>query len=292
MTNLVVYTALFGDTETLVEQDVARASSVRFICFTDNPALTSSTWEIVRVPPRFPADPRRSQRDIKIRGHHMLDEFDVWLYIDNTVKLSVTPEALVDEWLGEADWAAIQHDSNTTLWEEFEANLQLKKDTPERINEQLQDYSAFYREVLDQRPLWNGMFVRRNNPAVKSFGELWFENVLRYSGRDQLSLLVALHQAPLTINAVEANVRRSPWHSWPHRDGETKKSKATRHAKTSGLKDLADELKDAREQIQALEAENQGLRDRRWFGFGGVIRRVSEERRRRRRAKKQAQKRA
>ena len=292
MTNLVVYTALFGDTEKLVEQDVASASTARFICFTDNPALTSSTWEVVHVEPRFPADPRRSQRDIKIRGHELLHGFDVWLYMDNTVKLSVTPEALAEEWLGDADWAAIQHDSNTTLWEEFDANLQLKKDTPERINEQLQDYSTFYRDVLDQRPLWNGIFVRRNNASVNAFGELWFEHVLRYSGRDQLSMLIALSHVPLSVNRLDVNVRRSPWHSWPHRDGETEKSKATRHAKTSGLKDLADELTEARNRIEALESENQRLRDRRWFGFGGVLRRVSEERRRRRRQKRQAQKRS
>jgi Glycosyltransferase len=94
MASLVVYTALFGAHEKLLEQGVAWSSSARFICFTDDASLTSSTWEIVHVEPLFPADPRRSQRDIKIRGHQLLHESDVWMYIDNTVRLTAPPEKL------------------------------------------------------------------------------------------------------------------------------------------------------------------------------------------------------
>ena len=75
MPSQVVYTALFGETESLVEQEVARRSNVRFVCFTDNSKLVSSTWEIVLVSPLFAADPRRSQRDIKIRGHESLSSY-------------------------------------------------------------------------------------------------------------------------------------------------------------------------------------------------------------------------
>lgn len=297
MPSRVVYTALFGDTEKLLEQEAKKKSSVRFICFTDNPALKSATWEIVQVDPLFPADPRRSQRDIKIRGHELLRAFDQWLYIDNTVRLKTTPEEILDQWLADADWAALSHDANHTIWEEFEANLALAKETPERINEQLNDYSTFHPDALSQHPLWNGMFARKNNPAVESFASLWFAHVLRYSARDQLSMVVALSQRPLVVNRIEGRIRNSPWHDWPHRTGETTKSKSTRHARTSGLKPLAEELAATREKITELSTEleksNQRIRsltNRHWFGIVGVARWVNSVIRARKVAKKKAKK--
>jgi hypothetical protein len=294
----VVFTALFGETEALTEQKIRMNSKIRFICFTDNSQLKSETWEIVQVKPLFPADPRRSQRDIKIRGHKMLSEFKEWLYIDNTVNLKQTPEDILNQWLVNADWAALPHDANFSLWDEFEANRELKKDTPERLDEQLNDYIAFHRDVLDQHPLWNGIFARRNTAEVAECARLWFDHVLRYSARDQLSLLVALERHPIRVNRINARVRNSPWHDWPHREGETVKSKKTRHAKTTGLKPLADELIDAHSRIDELSAEIEQLdqqltsvRDRQWWGLRGLLRRISEARAKARRKKRQAKKR-
>lgn len=292
MTSRVVYTALFGEHEALLEQEVATDSSIRFLCFSDNPALTSTSWEIIQVDPLFPADPRRSQRDIKIRGHELLAEFDQWLYLDNTVRLKVPPESILDQWLADAQWAAIEHDAHESTWQEFEANLATNKDTPARLNEQLQDYSTHHSEALDERPLWNGLFARKNTPEVRAFAELWFHHVCRYSARDQLSIMVALGQKPLRVSRVHERVRNSPWHDWPHRQQETPESKALRHAKTSGLKPLAEELHDAQETIHALKAEVNALTDARWWGLAGVWRRLQDARRAKRRAKKQAHKRS
>lgn len=291
MTSRVVYTALFGQHEALLEQEVAADSALRFLCFTDNPALASTSWEMIYVEPLFMADPRRSQRDIKIRGHKLLAEFDQWLYLDNTVRLKVSPEEILDQWLVDADWAAIQHDAHESTWEEFEANLATNKDTSDRLNEQLQDYSAHHSASLDEHPLWNGLFARRNTPDVRAFAELWFYHVCRYSARDQLSIMVSLSQRPIRVHRLHERVRNSPWHDWPHRQNETPQSKALRHAKTSGLKPLADELHDARATIVTLEQKTNALLDGRLFGLAGLWRRLHDLRRAKRRAKKQAKKR-
>ncbi|MEO8908191.1 MAG: hypothetical protein ABI310_08950, partial [Microbacteriaceae bacterium] len=58
-----VYTSLLGGYEELNEQEIARSGATTFLCFTDDPGLTSETWEIVLVEPRFPLDTVRSQRD-------------------------------------------------------------------------------------------------------------------------------------------------------------------------------------------------------------------------------------
>ncbi len=290
MASLVVYTALFGAHEKLLEQGVARSSSARFICFTDDESLTSSNWEVVRVEPLFPADPRRSQRDIKIRGHELLHGADVWVYIDNTVRLKAPPEKVVDEWLGDADWGAINQPQET-LWEEFEKNRELSKDVESRLNEQLSDYSTHHRDALDSKPVWNGFFVRRNNDKVASFAELWFAHVCRYAARDQLSMMVALAQRPLALQRIDAGIRNSEWHDWPHREGETAEGKSYRHARPSSLKSLAEQAEALREENRRLAEENLRLGDTMLFGLAGIRRRFDERRRERRRQRRRARKR-
>mgnify|MGYP000355958301 CR=1 FL=1 len=292
MTTRVVYTALFGQHEKLQEQPVAADSDVRFVCFTDNPNVVSSSWDVVVTQPLFPQDPRRSQRDIKIRGHRELAPYEQWLYIDNTVRLHSSPEDILDSWLAEWDWAAIAHDAHSTTWEEFDANIAAQKDTSERINEQLHDYATHYPNVLDQRPLWNGFFARSNSTSVAQFAELWFLHVCRYSARDQLSIMVALSEHSLRVNTLDAQLRRSEWHSWPYRDGETEESKSFRHARTSGLKPMAEELTETRELLKTAEVALQAERDKRFFGLSGVRRRIDERRRAQRRQRRQQQKRS
>ena len=290
MTSLVVYTALFGPHEKLLEQTVATCSAARFICFTDDSSLTSSTWEIVQVDPLFPADPRRSQRDIKIRGHQMLESSEICIYIDNTVRLKVPPEQVVEAWLGDADWAAINQPQET-VWEEFEKNRELGKDVDTRLNEQLSDYTTHHAQALESRPVWNGFFIRRNTPAVASFSELWFSHVCRYAARDQLSMMVALHQRPLSLNRIDAGIRNSEWHDWPHREGETTESKSQRHARPSSLKSLSEQIHSLSDENERLRSDNRRLADSRFFGLAGVRRRVDERRRARRRRLRQARKR-
>jgi hypothetical protein len=86
-----VCTTLIGGYETLNEQPAALSSSIPFICLTDDPGLTSETWQIRHVVPLFPADPVRSQRVIKLRPRDYLPEFAGSLYIDNTVRLKAPP---------------------------------------------------------------------------------------------------------------------------------------------------------------------------------------------------------
>ena len=54
-----VYTVLLGNYEDFNEQPVAKDSAIDFFCFTDDPALQSSTWKLIRVEPILPMDHAR-----------------------------------------------------------------------------------------------------------------------------------------------------------------------------------------------------------------------------------------
>jgi hypothetical protein len=210
----VLYTALIGRYETLNEL-AAEDPDVTALCFTDDPDLTSTTWEVVLVDRAFPSDPVRSQRKLKIVGHPALADFDEWIYIDNTVRLLVPPSTLLDDHLQGCDLAIPTHSFRDTVEEEFVAVDQGRLDSHERVTEQLEHYRRDWPDTLAMRPLWNGIILRRNTPAVASWADAWWSHLLRYSRRDQLSVHAAAAISGVPIRRIDIDTRRSAYHEWP-----------------------------------------------------------------------------
>jgi hypothetical protein len=212
---LVVYTALVGGEEHLREQPVASASSADFVCLTDDPGLRSDTWQVVVVEPRLPTDPVRSARALKILGHPTLAGYDRSLWVDNAVELRARPETFVDEWLAQADVAAPLHTLYPTALAEAEASIDLGKDDHLRVFEQLAHYVRTSPASLEANPHWTGLLARRRTARVDAAMTTWWEHVLRYSRRDQLSFGVVMAGAGLLLNSVALGNLDSPLHRWP-----------------------------------------------------------------------------
>jgi len=212
-----VYTALLNGYEQLTEQPVRRESGVDFLCFTDDPSLTSDTWDLRLVTPLLPADPARSQRYLKIRADRVLPEYDVSLYIDNSVLLRVPPEDLIAALLPPGrDLAAVSHSFQTTVKGEFAAVVEWELDAPSRCEEQEAHYALTDAALLELRPLWSGLMVRRHHSAaIVAAMETWYTHVLRYSRRDQLSVWCGLRAAGVEPVVHDLDNHESPYHVWP-----------------------------------------------------------------------------
>lgn len=218
-----VYTCLFGGYEALNEQEVAGASALDFICFTDDPHLTSRSWRMVLIEPLLPLDPVRSQRRVKFGAHTLLPDYDVSLYLDNSIVLKVPPEQILARHLG-PDTAAVfpGHSFRASVADEFLEILRLGLDDANRIIEQMNHYLLCHPEVMEAAPYWSGLMIRRHHrPEVIAAMELWFAHVLRYSRRDQVSGPLAFRQAGLAVERLEIDNLDSWFHRWPvvrHRD--------------------------------------------------------------------------
>jgi hypothetical protein len=221
-----VYTALLGGYESLIEQPTAANSDVEYVCFTDDPNLTSTSWTIHLVEPLLALDAFRSQRALKIRGHEALADFEETLYIDNSVFLREDPAVILDRWLADGDIAISRHSFRDRVIDEFDEVLELNYDDPNRVNEQLLYYAQLYPDALLERPYWNGMIARRYTPEVQASMNLWFDHVLRFSRRDQLSANVAFSISGVTVVAIEENNNDSVSHQWPA--GVQRKAQLTR----------------------------------------------------------------
>jgi hypothetical protein len=218
--NPCVYTVLLGQYEQLNEQPVAQRSDWPFICFTDDPHLTSETWQIRLLEPLFPADLPRSQRQIKLLAHRFLPEYDVSLYIDNSVLLKVPPEEMLARWPLSSGLALCSHSFRATVLDEFLEVMRLGYDDQARLLEHLNHVQWHHPEVLQAKPMWSGVMLRRHHePRVNAAMTLWFQHVLRYSRRDQLSSNLAFAQAGMEPDLVEESNLSSWCHSWPHAEG-------------------------------------------------------------------------
>ncbi|WP_396668664.1 glycosyltransferase domain-containing protein [Microbacterium sp. R86528] len=211
-----VYTYLIGNYDGLLAQPVAADSTADFLCFTDDPSLRSDDWEIVLVEPRFPTDTVRSARALKILGHERLRQYDATLCIDASVRLRQPPENIIAAWLDDDEvFALAEHSYREQLLDEFDEVVRLNYDNGERVHEQLLAYSNAHPDCLTAKPLWTGMMARRRDEKVDLAMQRWYEHVLRYSRRDQLSILVALDQIDLPYRKLDIDNFSSEYHEWP-----------------------------------------------------------------------------
>jgi len=191
-------------------------------------------------------------------GHPLVRDAELSLWIDNAIVLEADPCELVTSWLTDSDMAMVSHSYRATLLDEFFVVLDDELDDPNRILEQLEHYARSRPEVLDERPLWGGMIARRWSPAVDEAMRAWWEQVLRYSRRDQLSLLYALDAVALAPTRIEIDNYQSDWHRWPvapERNGAMR----TRSSQRSLGRPLARSLDLAR-QVEQLQAQTEELR--------------------------------
>lgn len=206
-----------GRYEQLNEQVVAAGSSIDFVCFTDDRELVSSTWTVRYIEPRFPLDSVRSARFVKVRGQSLLADYDESLWIDNAVLLRVTPETILDAWLADTDLAMPRHSFRTTVLGEFDAVVTSGFDDPARVFEQLIHYSTLQAGALSEVPYWTAILARRHVPVVDEAMQVWWEHLLRYSRRDQLSINFVLDALQIPATGVELDNQDSKWHKWPVR---------------------------------------------------------------------------
>lgn len=225
---IALYSAITGHYErpseilpaSIVEALPAGVDLFRFTDSVDSssepPDTVGSGWREVHVTPRVPFDPIRSARAIKILGNPALAQYDVTIWVDNRIHLKVSPEELVERFLpSDCDMAVPLHSFHASLAAEFDAILDGWVDDPRRVREQRSVYRRAVPALLAQRVSWTAILIRRNNAAIRTFNALWWEQVLRYSRRDQLSFPYACEMSPgLGVAHFTADNFGTDFHQW------------------------------------------------------------------------------
>lgn len=207
MSRLAIYTVLTGEKEP-IGNPVSRLQSwdtdldIDFICFTDNPKVTSDHWEC-RIFDTNSLPPEKSSRRPKILPHKYLPEYSFSLYLDNICELKKLPsstdlrDGLVDGYC----YKLFKHSTRTSIIEEALAITELGYDKAETLEHQLNAYSQ---EPALASPITLStctVLLRQHNHAeIIKHSELWWDHVLCFSKRDQMSFDFCRIKTNLTVS--------------------------------------------------------------------------------------------
>ena len=220
---LVVYTALVGPKEQLANplaELPAGATSdldLDFVCLTDNPALRSDVWRIVPLAggPVGHLPPEKLSRRPKALPHEYFPDAEFSLYVDNTVSFKRLPQASDLITAQPYLFRAFRHATRQNPQQEAAAVAALGYDDVGIICQQL-DFYATRRPLETITPLTTATVLLRahHSPAVKRFGTMWWESILAFSKRDQLSFDFALHESGCAVEYFAGFTHDNPLIRW------------------------------------------------------------------------------
>lgn len=188
MNKQVVYTCITGGYDNLREPKFV-SSSIDYICFTDNAALTSKFWKIKQIPSELNnLSDVKKQRLIKILPHKYLSEYDTSLWIDSNITIVGDVKDFFNKYdLSQKFLYTNKHPGRDCLYREQLAVIRLKKDTYENTNPQIERYREEGFPEHYGLAETNIMLRSHNNPKCIKLMNAWGEEILRGSHRDQLS---------------------------------------------------------------------------------------------------------
>ena len=218
---LVVYTVLVGAKESLndpLEGLPANAGTdldIDWVCLTDHRGLRSPTWRFEFIDDRH-LPPEKLSRRPKALPHDYFPAAEYSLYVDNTVTFKRLPQAgdLVHA-PGQHLFRAFRHATRHDPEEEATAVACLGYDDVDVICAQM-DFIASRRPLTTVTPLTTATVLLRSHQhaAVRRFGRLWWESILAFSKRDQLSIDFARLEAGCSIDHWPGSSDDNPFVHW------------------------------------------------------------------------------
>lgn len=192
MNKKVVYTSLVGDYDILPEPKFIM-KDWDYVCFSNNYKNKNSIWRIEPIPFKSRNNHILS-RYAKILPHRVLKDYDYSLYIDANIEITGDLiEKRINELIKEHQiLSQIPHPSRNCIYKEAQFCIELGMDRRHLIEKQIK----FLKQ--EKYPENNGLFENglifrcHNNPQIITLNEDWWNIFLKYSKRDQLSLVFLL----------------------------------------------------------------------------------------------------
>lgn len=206
----VIYTAITGNYDTLWEPEIIN-NHYDYVCFTNNPDLKSSVWDIRLMDNDENLDNIRLARKHKILCHKYLAEYDYSIYIDGKIKIIGNLAEYVRKYGKSSDMLCFPHFVRSCAYEEAIACVQYQKDNAEIILKQMQQYGN------EGYPANNGMIdsaclVRSHkSEKLQEILSVWWEEVKTKSRRDQLSVGYAFWKNNATYDICDLFVYNNPY---------------------------------------------------------------------------------
>ena len=202
---ILVYTALFGNYDKLLEPEVMD-DECDYVCVTDNNDILSEKWDVIYVKPH--CDSVEMNRQYKMLPHRFFADYDISLYIDANVKLKGRPSNLIKKYMASASLAFPRHFKRNCIYDEAMICLRHKKITKEqfdKITEELLKGNRFPSQIGLAE---NNILIRNHHDeSLIKVMEDWWLSFKIYAPRDQLTLMYLLWKNKSSFVFMEESSR-------------------------------------------------------------------------------------
>jgi hypothetical protein len=207
----VIYTAIFGSYDVL-KQPAPQDESCDFICFTDSKIPPRvGAWRIIHVRPNRDVHPRLRAKRFKLLSHKIFPngrlaaryapfsirrraDLSIWIDASLQIKCSTFVKDMRDK-LDDGDWAMFVHPERDCIYDEANISAAMVKYQGLPIFQQVEAYRSI---VPPHGGLYACGVIVRQEPArerIKRANELWWDENLKWTYQDQLSLPYVLRKA-------------------------------------------------------------------------------------------------
>ena len=202
---VAVVSAVFGgyDEPVWVQQTV----DCHYVMVTDCIVNVPRQFEHVRVD-RGSVDPRLVGKFPKCCPWEFADA-DVFVWLDGSIMPDAgLVERMIDD-LGDGDVAFHLHPDRVSIVSEARASVRLPKYEGHDVMGQARAYVDAGHP--DDWGLWAAtLFVFRDSVRVRQFGQLWLDEVNRWTVQDQLPLPVVFRRCGLDVRSLSGGLRSNP----------------------------------------------------------------------------------
>uniref|UniRef100_A0A7N0ZTY8 TOD1/MUCI70 glycosyltransferase-like domain-containing protein n=1 Tax=Kalanchoe fedtschenkoi TaxID=63787 RepID=A0A7N0ZTY8_KALFE len=240
---VVVSTCAFGGGDDLYQPIGMSARSIRVVCyvaFWDDITLATQEsqgqkvgkdhmigkWRIMIVRKLPFADQRLNGKVPKMLSHRLFPEAQFSIWVDSKSQFRRDPLGVLEAllWRTDSVLAISEHGARSNVYDEAKAVVKKNKATPEEVELQLSQYrkdgfpdDARFRgkKALAEASI----IVREHTQLTNLFMCLWFNEVVRFTSRDQLSFPYVLRQlgALTNINMFRVCTRKDLVNSMRHK---------------------------------------------------------------------------
>ncbi|GEM_PF-763212 len=216
---IVVYTAIFGGTDTLkAPSALALEADVDYVCFTNKDIPFSPAWQIRKVG-LIDDNPILTSRYYKMNPHKLFPHHEQSIWVDATYHPIGSISRFLTENLANDDMACFQHPERNCIYQEADKCIQSELDDVAIIQKQIEKYQA------ERYPAGNGLFAgaillrKHHESVVIKAMEDWWREFQENSWRDQVSLTPVLYRNRVKCAVIPGNYRINPYFKWVnHRD--------------------------------------------------------------------------
>ncbi|KAJ7153396.1 hypothetical protein O6H91_Y549100 [Diphasiastrum complanatum] len=154
-------------------------------------------WRLVLLRNLPYDEPRRNGKVPKLLTHRIFPEAQYSIWIDGKMELVIDPLLLLERylWRGGHSFAIARHKHHRSIFEEADANKRRKRYARPLIDKHMEQYREEGMEPWSSKKLpyitsdvpEGAIIIREHTPLSNLFCCLWFNEVNRFTPRDQLS---------------------------------------------------------------------------------------------------------